>query len=46
MTPEERADIEVRIADLTIRMAKLDHLRKPKNIAEWAKLYEDREALD
>jgi len=46
LTPEERESRERRIAELTARMEKLDHLRIPKNIAEWAELYEQREALD
>ena len=46
LTPEERAAIEQRIAILTAGMEKLDHLHIYTNVAEWAKLYEEREALD
>ncbi len=46
LTPEERAAIELRIVELTSRMAKLDHLHNPANIAEWGALYEAREVLD
>jgi len=46
LSPEERAAIQHRIADLTGQMAKLDHLHNPTNIAEWAALYETRETLD
>jgi hypothetical protein len=46
MTPEEREAIEHRIAELTARMEKLDHLHKPEDLAEWGALYEKHEALD
>ena len=46
LTPEERAEIEQKVARLTARMVALDHLNKPENIREWAALYAEREALD
>lgn len=46
MTPDQdRPALELRIAELTARMKALDHLRKPENVAEWAALYELREAV-
>ena len=34
-TPEERAAIDVRLADLKTRMSELDRVRKPDYLAEW-----------
>ena len=46
LNSEAREALKRRIADLTAGMEALDHLRRPGNIAEWAALYEEREALD
>ena len=46
LTPEERAAIKARMAELADKMAKLDHRNKPANINEWAALYEERDAVD
>jgi hypothetical protein len=44
MTAEEREAFERRIAELTAKMEKLDHLRKPEDLAEWGAIYEERDA--
>jgi hypothetical protein len=46
LTPAEREAIQRRMADLTARMRKLDHLHNLANIPEWAALYEERDALE
>jgi hypothetical protein len=46
LTSEERAAIALRMADLKAKMDALDHLRNHDNIPEWAKLYEERDALE
>ena len=40
LTPEERAAIELQIADLTARMETLDHLCNQNHIPEWAAFYD------
>lgn len=45
LTPEQRSAVERRIDEVTDQMKALDHLRRPENIVEWAKLYEVREEL-
>jgi hypothetical protein len=46
VTPEERAAIERRVAELRSCMKALDHLRIHANIPEWAALYEECDALE